>query len=57
MSAQPDIQVVITLPESQYDDLAEDLDTLRKAGAESNTAAIIAAVHQQADKLRAQHDE
>jgi hypothetical protein len=45
-------EVAITPSGEQYRRLVHDLDVLRAAGAESNTAAIIDAVHQAANKAR-----
>jgi len=46
------VEIVITPSEEQYRQLVADLEVLRAAGAESNTAALVAAVRAEADKLR-----
>lgn len=46
------VEVVITPSEQQYRQLVADLEVLRQAGAESNTAALIAAVRAEADRVR-----
>lgn len=38
-------RIEITPSTAQYEQLCRDLDALRKAGASSNTAAIVEAVH------------
>jgi hypothetical protein len=60
MSGRPIIE--ITPSESAYRQLCRDLETLRAAGAESNTAAVLEAVHQAAYDARkettmAEHEE
>jgi hypothetical protein len=47
------VEIVITPSEAQYHQLVADLATLRQHGSESNTAAIVAAVSEQADRVRA----
>jgi hypothetical protein len=47
------VEVVITPSEQQYRQLVADLEVLRDAGAESNTAALVAAVRAEADRVRA----
>ncbi len=46
-------KIVMTPSEAQYDQLRRDLEYLRSAGAASNTAAILEAVRQEANRLRA----
>jgi RecA/RadA recombinase len=47
-----DVEIVITPTEAQYRELSQHLETLRKAGAQSNTAAILAAVRESAGRVR-----
>lgn len=47
-----EIQVIITPPLPAYRQLLRDLQELRIAGAESNTAAVVEAVHEAAARLR-----
>ncbi len=49
-------RVEITPSATQYRQLVANLRVLRDAGAESNTAAIIAAVQRAADDTRRQYD-
>jgi hypothetical protein len=44
-SAAANPRIEITPSAEQYDQLCRDLAALRKAGAHSNTAAVLAAVH------------
>lgn len=44
-------ELIITPSEAQYRQLCEDLEILRNAGVESNTAAIVAAVRAEAAKV------
>jgi hypothetical protein len=44
--------IEITPSPEQYRQLCKDLKTLRAAGAESNTAAVLEAVHQAAQNAR-----
>lgn len=46
-------EVLLTLSPMEFKRLARDLKTLREGGAASNTSAIIEAVHQSADMVRA----
>jgi hypothetical protein len=45
-------EVLITLSPRQFESLALDLKLLREHGAESNTRAIVDAVHEQAARIR-----
>ena len=47
------IKIDITPSEAQYRQLSQDLEYLRSTGAASNTAAIVEAVRQEANRLRA----
>ena len=47
------VEIVLTPSEAQYNQLIQDLEYLRSAGAASNTAAILEAVRQEANRLRA----
>ena len=46
-----EVELVLTPSPSQYEQLVRDLATLREAGAESSTAAIVRAVSQAADSV------
>jgi hypothetical protein len=50
MSTGPNIEITPT--PGQYRQLCRDLETLRAAGAASNTAAIVEAVHGAVDNAR-----
>lgn len=51
MSAR-EVEIVITPTEAQYRELCKDLEKLRAAGAETNTAAILEAVREKANRVR-----
>jgi hypothetical protein len=46
-------EMILNPSEQQYWQLVEDFKVLRAAGAESNTAALVAAVRAEADRVRA----
>src|SRR4051812_29288179 len=45
-------EILITVSPSQFETLARDLKLLRAHGAESNTRAIIDAVHERASRIK-----
>jgi hypothetical protein len=45
-------EILLTVSPAQFDALAEDLMLLREHGADTNTQAIIEAVHDRADRIR-----
>jgi hypothetical protein len=52
LSTAREVEVVITPNEAQYRELCEYLAVLRKAGAQTNTAAILEAVRESAGRVR-----
>jgi hypothetical protein len=46
-----DTQIVLTPTPAEYEQLSRDLETLREAGAYSNTEAIVAAVRAAAEQV------
>jgi hypothetical protein len=47
-----EVEIVITPTEAQYRKLVADLEKLRAAGAETNTAMILEAVSEKANRVR-----
>jgi hypothetical protein len=45
-------EIVITPAPTEYRQLVADLETLRNAGAASNTAAIVETIHREAARVR-----